>query len=76
MTDPITTENQDLTTAPADAQEAQEAPEKEYSGRQIMCFVSKRMVPIEDTEEVEYSSGKSYRVLSRYLHFKKDGSVN
>lgn len=73
MTDPITTENLDA-TAPAEAQD--DTPEKEYSGRQIMCFVSKRMVPIEDTEEVEYSPGKSYRVLSRYLHFKKDGSVN
>jgi hypothetical protein len=40
----------------------------EYSGRKIMCFVSKRMVPVEDTVEVTYSAGKSYRVLKRYVH--------
>ncbi len=42
-------------------------PEKEYSGRKIMCFVSKKMVPIEDTVEIEYSAGKSYRVLPKYV---------
>ena len=44
--------------------EGEGAETKEYSGRKIMCFVSKKMVPIEDTVEVEYSEGKSYRVLN------------
>ena len=43
--------------------------EEEYSGRKIMCFVSKRMVPIEDTEEVEYSPGTSYRVAKKYIRY-------
>ncbi len=28
---------------------------------------TKKMVAIEDTVEVEYASGKSYRVLSKYI---------
>lgn len=51
-------------------EEAAAAEVKEYSGRKIMCFVSKRMVPIEDTVEVEYSPGKSYRVLGQYVRFE------
>lgn len=47
-----------------------EGSEKEYSGRKIMCFVSKRMVPIEDTVEVEYSPGKSYRVLEKFVRYQ------
>jgi hypothetical protein len=40
---------------------------KEYSGRKIMCYVSKRMVAFEDTVEVEYAAGKKYRVLPQYV---------
>lgn len=46
-----------------------EGTEVEYSGRQIMCFVSKKMVPIEDTVEVEYSPGQAYRVQSKYVRY-------
>ncbi len=42
---------------------------KEYSGRKIMCFISKKMVPIEDTLEIEYSAGKSYRVLEKFVRY-------
>ena len=44
-------------------------PKKEYSGRRIMCFVSKRMVPVEDTVDVEYAPGTSYKVHERYLRY-------
>ena len=51
--------------------EAVEAPEpdKEYSGQKIMCYVSKKMVPIEDTVEIEYAPGKAVRVLPRYVKY-------
>jgi hypothetical protein len=57
------------TEVQAEAIEVEEAPvvEKEYSGRKIMCFVSKKMVPLEDTIEVEFTAGKSYRVLPKYV---------
>lgn len=47
--------------------EASDGEDKEYSGRKIMCYVSKRMVPFEDTVEVEYSPGKKYRVLPQFV---------
>lgn len=33
----------------------------------IMCFVSKKMVPSNETVEVEYSPGKKYSVSKRFL---------
>jgi hypothetical protein len=52
----------------ADEEEEEAVPAKEYSGRRIMCFVSKKMVAIEDTVEVEYSPGVPYRVHERFIH--------
>ena len=43
----------------------------QYSGQKIMCFISKKMVPIEDTVEVDYAPGKSYRVLPQYIKFQQ-----
>ena len=44
-----------------------EAPKP--SEQKIMCFVSKEMVPLSSTVEVEYSHGKKVRVLPRYVKF-------
>ena len=52
-------------------EEAQETVEKQYSGQKIMCFISKKMVPIEDTVEVDYAPGKSYRVLPQYIKYSQ-----
>lgn len=38
----------------------------------IMCFVSKKMVLLSDTVEVEYSPGKKVRVLPKYVKFEQD----
>jgi hypothetical protein len=35
----------------------------------IMCYVSKEMVPQKDTVEVEYSPGKTFRVLPKYVKY-------
>lgn len=45
-----------------------EAP-PEPAEPKIMCYVSKVMVPLSQTVEVEYEKGKSFRVLPRYVHF-------
>lgn len=45
--------------------------EKEYSGQKIMCYVSKKMVPMEDTVEMEYAPGKAVRVLPKYIRFER-----
>lgn len=62
-------ENTDLVSTP-DTDSSDAAEEKKYSGQKIMCFISKKMVPIEDTVEVDYAPGKSYRVLPKYIHAK------
>jgi hypothetical protein len=62
------------TTETNETAETTEETEVEYSGRQIMCFVSKKMVPIEDTVEVEYSPGQAYRVQSKYVRYGQEAS--
>ena len=61
-----------IETTQTDFENPEEEEKQEYSGRKIMCFVSKQMVPIEDTIEVEYAVGKSYRVLSHYVRFEQE----
>lgn len=41
------------------------------SEQKIMCFVSKQMVPLSQTVEVEYAPGKKVRVLPRYVKFEQ-----
>lgn len=47
----------------------------EVSEQKIMCFVSKKMVPISETVEVEYMPHKKVNVLPKYIkaseHAKK-----
>jgi hypothetical protein len=50
----------------------EEAEEQESSGPKIMCFVSKDMVPTSETVEIEYSSGKTVRVLPKYIKYDRD----
>lgn len=50
------------------AEETNDKPEQ----TKIMCFVSKKMVPISDTVEVEYSPGKNVRVLPKYVKFEQE----
>lgn len=74
------TENEQIEEAPEldefeddfddiDEDEDDDTPKKEYSGRRIMCFVSKRMVPVEDTVDVEYAPGTAYKVHERYIRY-------
>lgn len=48
---------------------------KQYSGEKIMCFVSKKMVAIEDTVELEVQPHKKVRVLPKYIKYD-DGKAN
>ncbi len=47
----------------------QEEEKPKVAEQRIMCFVSKQMVPMGDTVEVEYSPGKKVRVLPQYVKF-------
>ncbi len=53
-------------------EQVEEEPQKQYSGEKIMCFVSKEMVPIEDTVELEVQEHKKVRVLPRFIKFDMD----
>ena len=44
-----------------------EAPAPIVEEPRIMCYVSKEMVPMSETVEVEYESGKSFRVMPKFL---------
>ena len=50
------------------AEEKTETAEPKPEQR-IMCFVSKQMVALSDTVEVEYAPGKKVRVLPKYVKF-------
>ncbi len=55
-------------------QQEEEEEQKQYSGEKIMCFVSKEMVPIEETVELEVQEHKKVRVLPKYIKFDLDES--
>ena len=48
--------------------EEQEEEVKEAEPK-IMCFVSKQMVPVSETVEVEYAPRKKVHVLPKYIKF-------
>lgn len=52
-------------------QKEEEKPER-GGGQKIMCFVSKEMVPINETVELEYMPGKKVRVLPRFIKFERE----
>ena len=37
----------------------------------IMCYVSKKMVPIDETVEISYGGNKKYRVLPEYVKYQE-----
>ncbi len=41
----------------------------EEKSQKIMCFVSKQMVPLSSTIEIEYAPRKKVRVLPRYVKY-------
>lgn len=54
-----------------DNYETTETPEApEVNEQKIMCFVSKKMVPISQTVEIEYMPHKNVRVLPRYVRYE------
>mgnify|MGYP000636902437 CR=1 FL=1 len=55
-----------------DAEQEDEEEEKRGGGQKIMCFVSKEMVPINETVEVQYMPGKKVRVLPKYLRYETE----
>lgn len=42
----------------------------EEKSQKIMCFISKQMVPLSETVEIEYAPRKKVRVLPRYVKTK------
>lgn len=46
----------------------------QYSGEKIMCFVSKQMVNIEDTVELEIQPHKKVRVLPKYIKYDEESA--
>ena len=42
----------------------------EKKSEKIMCFVSKQMVPIDETVEIEYQGHKKVRVLPKYVKYE------
>ncbi len=65
-------EQQDEQQQAEGEQQEPEEEKKEYSGEKIMCFVSKQMVPIEDTVELEVQEHKKVRVMPRFIKFDPD----
>lgn len=63
-------ENEQVEDAETDASEEEE--EERGGGQKIMCFVSKDMVPINETVEIEYMPGKKVRVLPKYIKYDDD----
>lgn len=48
----------------------QQAAPTEVSEQKIMCFVSKKMVPMSETVEVEYMPHKKVNVLPKYIKYE------
>lgn len=66
--------NQDVDEqAEGDEQEGEEE-EKRGGGQKIMCFVSKQMVPINETIELEYKPGKKVRVLPKFIKYDREAA--
>ena len=60
--------------AAGEEEEMTEAEKRESGGQKIMCFVSKEMVPINQTVELEYMPGKKVRVLPKYVKYDREES--
>ena len=47
----------------------QPAEGAEEKSQKIMCFVSKQMVPLSETVEIEYAPRKKVRVMPKYVKY-------
>lgn len=56
--------------AKAEGAEA-EGDARASSSQKIMCFVSKQMVPLDETVEIEYAPRKKVRVLPKYIKYEQ-----
>jgi hypothetical protein len=65
-------ENEEQVEANDAEQEDEDEEEERGGGQKIMCFVSKEMVPINETVEVQYMPGKKVRVLPKYLRYETE----
>ncbi len=54
---------------------AQDEPIKEAQPK-IMCYISKKMVAIDETIEIPYDANKSFRVMPRYIKYDPDDSAD
>jgi hypothetical protein len=54
--------SEETTTDTADATPAEQE-------ELIMCYISKKMVPISETVEVKYGATKKYRVLPKFVKY-------
>lgn len=61
--------------AEEEAVEEEMTEEERRGGQKIMCFVSKEMVPINQTTELEYMPGKKVRVLPKYIKYDREESA-
>ena len=52
--------------------ETTETAQPEKVEEKIMCFVSKQMVPVSETVEIEYMPHKKVRVLPRYIRYETE----
>lgn len=66
--------SEDQKTAEENAEQAEQEA-RDAGEQKIMCFVSKAMVPINQTVELEYMPGKKVRVLPEYIKFEREESV-
>lgn len=46
-----------------------EEEQEEKKEELVMCYISKRMVPMSHTTEVVYSATKKYRVLPEFIRY-------
>lgn len=65
-------ELEDQTEQEEASEEGEDEEEESRGGQKIMCFVSKEMVPINDTVEIEYGPGKKVRVLPKYIKYDEE----
>jgi len=65
-------EEAEATETTDESEETEEEEGATGGGQKIMCFVSKKMVPINETEEVEYKPGKKVRVMPKYIRYDRD----
>ncbi|MFB6372084.1 MAG: hypothetical protein ABEN55_02985 [Bradymonadaceae bacterium] len=56
------------------AEDQEEEEEERGGGQKIMDFVSKQMVPINETVEIEFKPGKKVRVQPKYIKFDREAA--